>query len=83
MPDTAQPLTLEDMPAFLPGGIADKVRFVASVRPDHPAMMKDDQVITYGQFDTMVDRIAASLQRDGVVLADDIAPNAPGRRGAR
>ena len=73
MPDTAQPLTLDAMPAFLPGGIADKVRFVAKVQPDQPAMMKDDQVITYGEFDAMIDRIAASLQRDGVIYEDTIS----------
>ena len=69
----AKPLTIEDMPAFFPGGIADKVRFYARLTPDARAMMKDDQILTYGAFDAMADRIAASLQRDGVVYQDTIS----------
>jgi acyl-CoA synthetase (AMP-forming)/AMP-acid ligase II len=38
----------------------------AQARPDHPAIICGDRTISYRELDALADRIAASLQRDGV-----------------
>ena len=45
----------------------------AQARPDQPALVQDDEVITYGQLDALMDRIACGLQRDGLQPGDCIA----------
>ncbi|HEY8537928.1 MAG TPA: class I adenylate-forming enzyme family protein, partial [Steroidobacteraceae bacterium] len=55
------------------GLIADLVRAHAQEQPDHRALVKDEDVLTYGQLDALMDRIAASLQRDGLQCGDVIA----------
>lgn len=55
------------------GLIADVVREHARERPQHPALIKDDDMLTYGELDALMDRIAASLQRDGLASGDVIA----------
>ena len=55
------------------GLIADVVREHARERPQHPALIKDDDMLTYGELDALMDRIAASLQRDGLASGDAIA----------
>lgn len=37
----------------------------AAERPDHPALVDPEGVLTYGQLDARADRVAAALQRDG------------------
>jgi acyl-CoA synthetase (AMP-forming)/AMP-acid ligase II len=46
--------------------IADLVREHARSRPHGRALAQAERSVTWGQLDAMVDRIAASLQRDGV-----------------
>ncbi|MBU1352006.1 MAG: acyl--CoA ligase [Gammaproteobacteria bacterium] len=53
--------------------IADQVREHARVRPDQPALVQGDEVITYGELDALMDRIASGLQRDGLQPGDCIA----------
>jgi long-chain acyl-CoA synthetase len=55
------------------GLIADLVGSYARERPEHPALIKDDDTLTYGELDALMDRIAATLQRDGLVSGDVIA----------
>jgi long-chain acyl-CoA synthetase len=55
------------------GLIAELVRAHARERPHHPALIEDDNRLTYGELDALMDRIAASLQRDGLVAGDAIA----------
>ncbi|MEO8937762.1 MAG: class I adenylate-forming enzyme family protein [Burkholderiaceae bacterium] len=53
--------------------IADRVRDHARERPDHVALMQGDDVLDYAALDGLMDRIAASLQRDGLRPDDAIA----------
>lgn len=55
------------------GTIADQIRSHAASRPDHPVLIQDDIVLTYGELDALMDRIAASLQRDGLYPRDTIS----------
>ncbi len=48
------------------GVFADMVRMQARARPDRIALICGDLSTTYRDFDSMADRIAAGLQRDGV-----------------
>ena len=42
-------------------------------RPAHQALLQGERSVTWGQLDAMVDRVAASLQRDGVQPQQTIA----------
>lgn len=44
--------------------LSDLVRAYAAERPDHPAVIDADGILTYGQLDARADRVAAALQRD-------------------
>ncbi|HSV45289.1 MAG TPA: AMP-binding protein, partial [Ramlibacter sp.] len=58
-------------PAFQ--AIPDLVRSHAAVRPLRPALVQGERSVTWGQLDAMVDRVAASLQRDGIGPGQSIA----------
>jgi long-chain acyl-CoA synthetase len=60
-----------DVPPFR--AIADLVREHAFVRPAQPALIQGDRAVTWAQLNTMADRIAASLQRDGVKPRQSVA----------
>ena len=51
----------------------DLIREHARARPDQAALVQGDESIDWGQLDALVDRIAASLQRDGLKPGDSIA----------
>jgi len=53
--------------------IADLVRQHAAARPRQRALVQGERSVTWGQLDAMVDRVAASLQRDGVKPQQRIA----------
>jgi long-chain acyl-CoA synthetase len=53
--------------------IPDLIRLQAFLRPDHAALIQDDNAITYAQLDALMDRVAAALQRDGFKPCDAIA----------
>ncbi|MES3002185.1 MAG: AMP-binding protein, partial [Pseudomonadota bacterium] len=53
--------------------IADLVREHAAARPRQRALVQGERSVTWGQLDTMMDRVAASLQRDGVKPRQTIA----------
>ena len=55
------------------GLIADELRVHAQQRPEHPAVIRDEQVLSYGELDLLADRVAASLQRDYVRSGETIA----------
>ena len=55
------------------GLIADLIHQSAQEVPNHPALMQDDRVMSYGALDAMMDRAAASLQRDGIAQRAAIA----------
>jgi acyl-CoA synthetase (AMP-forming)/AMP-acid ligase II len=53
--------------------IADLARQHAAARPSQRALVQAERSVTWGQLDTMMDRVAASLQRDGVKPRQPIA----------
>ncbi len=55
------------------GLIADVIHAHALARPRHPALIKDDTVLDYGGLDALMDRVAATLQRDAVAQGEAIA----------
>src|SRR5262245_5116260 len=55
------------------GLIADLIRSYAEERPAHPALIHDGRVLSYGALDQLMDRVAASLQRDGVQSGEVIS----------
>src|SRR4051812_47161332 len=54
-------------------GIADLVHEHAQARPHDLALMHGERRVTWAQVDAMADRIAASLQRDGLKPQESIA----------
>jgi long-chain acyl-CoA synthetase len=62
-------------PSALPPfqAIADLVRQHAAWRPLRAALVQGERHVTWAQLDAMADRIAASLQRDGVAPTESIA----------
>ena len=48
------------------GLVTDLVRGYAQERPQYPALIHEGFALTYGALDSLMDRVAASLQRDGV-----------------
>jgi long-chain acyl-CoA synthetase len=60
---------LEQDFGFIPQVIAAHAR----ERPAHPALIAGDDVLTYGELDALMNRIAASLQCDGLCSGDVIA----------
>jgi acyl-CoA synthetase (AMP-forming)/AMP-acid ligase II len=58
-------------PGFRP--LSDLIREHARARPDHAALAQGDTTLSYAALDALMDRIAASLQRDGHGAGDVIA----------
>ena len=48
------------------------IRRHAVERPEQPALVQDDTVLSYGRLDALMDRIAAALQRDGLRRGDAV-----------
>jgi len=55
------------------GTLDDLFRMRASDRPARTAVICEDRQISYGDLDALVDRAAASLQRDGVEPSDVVS----------
>jgi long-chain acyl-CoA synthetase len=55
------------------GLITDLIFGYAQERPAHPALIQDERVLTYGELDQLMDRVASSLQRDGLQPGDVIS----------
>ena len=53
--------------------ISDLVREHARARPAHAALVQGDELLSYAALDALMDRIAATLQRDGIGPGDSIA----------
>jgi long-chain acyl-CoA synthetase len=53
--------------------VPDLVREHAAARPRQAALVQGDESIDYGTLDALMDRVAAALQRDGVLPGDAIA----------
>ncbi|MCM2288196.1 MAG: acyl--CoA ligase [Sulfuritalea sp.] len=55
------------------GTYAELIRVHALARPDHPALIQDQRQVSYATLDAMMDRIAATLQRDGIRPTEAVA----------
>ncbi|MDZ4253170.1 MAG: class I adenylate-forming enzyme family protein [Sulfuritalea sp.] len=55
------------------GTYADLIRAQALARPDHPALIQDDRRVSFATLDAMMDRVAATLQRDGIAPTEAVA----------
>ena len=66
-------MTLAELLARPFGTIPEMIRFAAAQRPEHPALILNDQVLTYAQLDTLISQVAASLQRVGFKPGDRVA----------
>jgi long-chain acyl-CoA synthetase len=67
------PLSAE---ALLTSGFAalpDLIRCHAAERPDHPALIEGDAMLSYAALAALMERIDAALQRDGVGVGDAVA----------
>jgi long-chain acyl-CoA synthetase len=53
--------------------LSDLIRDHAKERGHHPAVVQDERSLDYAGLDRLIDRIAASLQRDGLKAKDAIA----------
>ena len=53
--------------------LPDLIRQHARARPDRLALLQDDARLSYADLDALMDRVAASLQRDGCKPGDVIA----------
>ncbi|MDF3833079.1 class I adenylate-forming enzyme family protein [Cupriavidus basilensis] len=64
---------INDILAQPVGNLADCVRAHAAERPHHLAVVDDQRSVGYAEFDQLADRVAASLQRDGLRPGDALA----------
>jgi long-chain acyl-CoA synthetase len=55
------------------GLVADLIRQHARRDPEHAALVDAQETLSYGELDVLMDRVVASLQRDGVAPRDSIA----------
>ncbi|PZQ63956.1 MAG: 4-coumarate--CoA ligase [Phenylobacterium zucineum] len=59
-------MTVEELLSQDFGTLADVLRAQAAAQPAKPALVDAKRTLAYGALDALMDRIAASLQRDGV-----------------
>src|SRR3954467_10615114 len=55
------------------GTIPELIHLHAQQQPDHPALVQDNRSVSYAELDALMDRVVASLQRDGVQPREAIA----------
>jgi len=66
-------MTLAELLARPFGTIPKMISFAASQRPEHPALILNKSVLSFAALDTLIARVAASLQRDGFGPGDKVA----------
>ncbi len=65
--------TFDDLMAQSFATMPDLIHAHAVSRPDHPAVIDGDRMVTFAALDALIDRAAAALQRDGVQRLDTVA----------
>ncbi|WP_372784712.1 class I adenylate-forming enzyme family protein [Phenylobacterium sp.] len=58
-------------PVFI--SLTDRLRARAAERPQHVALIQDESVVSYGELDATTDRIAATLQAQGLRAQEVVA----------
>ena len=71
MADTDAIANASPLPPFI--CLSDLIREHAQRAPNAPALSGVEQVIIYAELDALMDRVAASLQRDGLRLGDVVS----------
>jgi acyl-CoA synthetase (AMP-forming)/AMP-acid ligase II len=71
--DTTSSIDLTQIPDQPFGILSDLIRHHAKHQPQHPAVIQDERVVDYTALDSILDRVAASLQRDGLRVGDAVA----------
>lgn len=71
--DPTSTIDLTQIPEQPFGIISDLIRFHATQQPRHAALIQAERVIDYAELDALMDRVAASLQRDGLRVGDALA----------
>jgi long-chain acyl-CoA synthetase len=66
-------MTIEHMLEQDFGTLPALIHAHATERPGHPALVQDGRSLSYAELDALMDRVAASLQRDGLQPRDAIA----------
>jgi acyl-CoA synthetase (AMP-forming)/AMP-acid ligase II len=66
-------LSATDLLAQPFGTLAELITAYAAAHPNKPALIDATGGLSYVELDTLIDRIAASLQRDGVTATDVVA----------
>ena len=66
-------VSIEKLLAQEVGSFAELIRAQAQAAPDRPAIVTESATIDRAALDALMDRVAAALQRDGVVPGDSIA----------
>ena len=69
--------TFDDLMAQPFATMPDLIRAHAASRPDHPAVVDGDRMLTFAGLDALIDRAAVALQRDGVRRLDTVAICSP------
>jgi len=63
------PLELIEQPF---GTYAELIRAQARSRPGHPALIEDQRSVSFATLDAMMDRVAATLQREGIQATEAV-----------
>ena len=53
--------------------LPERVAIQATERPAHPALIQDERVVSFGELDAAMDRVAAALQAQGLGPGDVVA----------
>jgi acyl-CoA synthetase (AMP-forming)/AMP-acid ligase II len=66
-------MTAEELLAHDFGLMTDVLRAQAQERPDKPALIDARRTLTYAALDSLIDRVASALQRDGIAPGEAVA----------
>jgi acyl-CoA synthetase (AMP-forming)/AMP-acid ligase II len=65
--------TLEQLLARESALVTDGIRLHAKIRPNHPALIIDEEVISYRQFDALLNQVAHTFKKNDLQVGDVVA----------
>lgn len=71
--DATSSIDLTKIPDQEFGILSDLIRHHAKQQPEHAALIQDERIVDYATLDKTLDRVAASLQHDGLQVGDAVA----------
>src|ERR1035437_2372239 len=66
-------MNLDNLPDQPFNTISDFIRYHAEHQPEHAAVIEGERVLGFAEFNRLVDRVVAALQRDGLRPGDALA----------